>query len=166
MHSPASCNLAATYTTLASPADQTAAEQHYHQQNYQQQSPSQPGAYPYHSSPGGNRGALGTFLQHRRAGAAATPGVLPNRGGGSHVPPPGQGNAAAAAAPAWDTSKAYSNMAQYQSNPVGALQERFQSRGIAPQYRMVQAEGASHCPTFSFQVLVADYLAMGKFHAS
>ena len=31
-------------------------------------------------------------------------------------------------------------------------QERFQSRGITPQYRVVQAEGASHAPTFSFQV--------------
>ena len=44
------------------------------------------------------------------------------------------------------------NMSNYETNPVGALQERFQSRGITPQYRVVQAEGASHAPTFSFQV--------------
>ena len=35
-----------------------------------------------------------------------------------------------------------------------SFQERFQSRGITPQYRVVQAEGASHAPTFSFQVTV------------
>ena len=34
-------------------------------------------------------------------------------------------------------------------------QERFQSRGITPQYRVVQAEGASHAPTFSFQVALS-----------
>ena len=45
-------------------------------------------------------------------------------------------------------------MSNYETNPVGALQERFQSRGITPQYRVVQAEGASHAPTFSFQVLL------------
>ena len=45
-----------------------------------------------------------------------------------------------------------SKMSNYETNPVGALQERFQSRGITPQYRVVQAEGASHAPTFSFQV--------------
>jgi len=52
---------------------------------------------------------------------------------------------------------------QYASNPVGALQERFQSRGIMPEYRMVQAEGASHCPTFSYQVFLMDYVATGKW---
>ena len=37
---------------------------------------------------------------------------------------------------------------------ISKFQERFQSRGITPQYRVVQAEGASHAPTFSFQVTV------------
>jgi len=53
-------------------------------------------------------------------------------------------------------------MSQYSSNPVGALQERYQSRGVAPEYRMVQAEGASHCPTFSFQVFIGDMVSMGS----
>jgi len=53
-------------------------------------------------------------------------------------------------------------MSQYSTNPVGALQERYQSRGVAPEYRMVQAEGASHCPTFSFQVFIGDMVAMGS----
>merc|ERR1719340_15551 len=50
----------------------------------------------------------------------------------------------------------------YETNPVGALQERFQSRGITPQYRVVQAEGASHAPTFSFQVILGDLTATGS----
>ena len=62
----------------------------------------------------------------------------------------------------WDAAKLYQNMSQYSTNPVGALQERYQSRGVAPEYRMVQAEGASHCPTFSFQVFIGDMVAMGK----
>ena len=49
----------------------------------------------------------------------------------------------------------------YETNPVGALQERFQSRGITPQYRVVQAEGLSHAPTFSFQVILGDLTATG-----
>merc|ERR1719511_476090 len=55
-----------------------------------------------------------------------------------------------------------SNMSNYETNPVGALQERFQSRGITPQYRVVQAEGASHAPTFSFQVILGDLTATGS----
>jgi len=55
-----------------------------------------------------------------------------------------------------------SNMSNYDTNPVGALQERFQSRGITPQYRVVQAEGASHAPTFSFQVILGDLTATGS----
>lgn len=50
----------------------------------------------------------------------------------------------------------------YETNPVGALQERFQSRGITPQYRVVQAEGASHAPTFSFQVILGDLTSTGS----
>ena len=52
-------------------------------------------------------------------------------------------------------------MAQYETNPVGALQERFQSRGIPPNYKVVQTEGASHCPTFTFQVFVGDMMSVG-----
>merc|ERR1719309_1732021 len=53
------------------------------------------------------------------------------------------------------------NMSNYETNPVGALQERFQSRGITPQYRVVQAEGASHAPTFSFQVILGELTSRG-----
>ncbi len=62
----------------------------------------------------------------------------------------------------WEAAKVYNSMSQYNSNPVGALQERFQSRGIMPNYRMVKADGASHCPTFAFQVFVMEFVAMGK----
>jgi len=41
------------------------------------------------------------------------------------------------------------------------LQERFQSRGITPTYRVVQAEGASHAPTFSFQVILGELTSTG-----
>ena len=48
-------------------------------------------------------------------------------------------------------------------NSVGALQERFQSRGITPQYRLVQVEGAStHDPTFSYEVIVGNLIATGS----
>jgi len=53
-------------------------------------------------------------------------------------------------------------MSNYETNPVGALQERFQSRGINPTYRVVQAEGASHAPTFSFQVILGELTATGS----
>ncbi|XP_023336906.1 RISC-loading complex subunit tarbp2 isoform X2 [Eurytemora carolleeae] len=52
-------------------------------------------------------------------------------------------------------------MSNYETNPVGALQERFQSRGITPVYRVVQAAGASHAPTFSFQVILGELTATG-----
>lgn len=52
-------------------------------------------------------------------------------------------------------------MSNYETNPVGALQERFQSRGITPTYRVVQAEGASHAPTFSFQVILGELNSTG-----
>lgn len=54
------------------------------------------------------------------------------------------------------------NMSNYDTNPVGALQERFQSRGINPTYRVVQAEGASHAPTFSFQVILGELTSAGS----
>jgi RISC-loading complex subunit TARBP2 len=53
------------------------------------------------------------------------------------------------------------NMSNYETNPIGALQERFQSRGITPTYRVVQADGASHAPTFAFQVILGDITATG-----
>jgi len=53
------------------------------------------------------------------------------------------------------------NMSNYETNPIGALQERFQSRGITPTYRVVQADGASHAPTFAFQVILGDLTATG-----
>jgi len=54
------------------------------------------------------------------------------------------------------------NMAQYETNPIGALQERFQSRGIIPDYKFLNTDGASHCPTFTFQVSVGDITASGN----
>ena len=54
-----------------------------------------------------------------------------------------------------------SNANKYDLNPVGALQERFQSRGVQITYMMVQADGASHCPTFAFQVFVGEMVALG-----
>ena len=57
--------------------------------------------------------------------------------------------------------RAQDKMAQYETNPVGALQERFQSRGIPPNYKVVQTEGASHCPTFTFQVYIGDMVSIG-----
>ena len=53
-------------------------------------------------------------------------------------------------------------MSTYDTNPVGALQERYQSRGLTPTYQIIQAEGASHCPTFTFQVFIADLVASGS----
>jgi len=53
-------------------------------------------------------------------------------------------------------------MAQYDTNPIGALQERFQSRGIIPDYKFLNTDGASHCPTFTFQVSVGDITAQGS----
>lgn len=54
------------------------------------------------------------------------------------------------------------SMSTYETNPVGALQERFQSRGIVPTFEIIQSEGASHCPTFTFQVHVAEMTATGS----
>jgi len=52
-------------------------------------------------------------------------------------------------------------MSNYETNPVGALQERFQSRGVTPQYKTVQVEGASHALTFALQVTLGDLTANG-----
>ena len=43
-------------------------------------------------------------------------------------------------------------MSNSETNPVGALQERFQSRGVAPEFELIQSEGASHCPIFTYKV--------------
>jgi len=55
-------------------------------------------------------------------------------------------------------------MASYQSNPVGALQEKFQSKSKSsrPQYKVVRAEGAAHAPTFSYQVILGDLATIGR----
>ena len=54
------------------------------------------------------------------------------------------------------------NMAQYETNPIGALQERFQARGMIPEYRFLQTDGASHCPVFTFEVKVGGITACGS----
>jgi len=48
------------------------------------------------------------------------------------------------------------------SNPVGALHERFQSRGMKPKYQVIKATGAAHAPTFSFQVVMGDLTSLGR----
>ena len=53
-------------------------------------------------------------------------------------------------------------MSNYETNSVGALQERYQSRGITPEYRVVKVEGASHAPTFSFQVILDNLTSTGS----
>jgi len=51
-------------------------------------------------------------------------------------------------------------MAQYEANPIGALQDRFQSRGIIPDYKFLST---SHCPfTFICQVTVGEITASGN----
>ena len=47
------------------------------------------------------------------------------------------------------------------TNPVGALQERYQSRGIFPNYRVVQVEGMSHNPFFTYEVNIDGMNAIG-----
>ena len=54
------------------------------------------------------------------------------------------------------------SQSSYETNPVGALQDMFLSPGITPQYRVVKAEGASHAPTFSFQVNLGNLTATGR----
>ena len=101
-----------------------------------------PGAYPYATRPQG----LPTFGGGKRTAGKRNPNGV------------------------WDDGALYgggmNSMAQYNSNPVGTLQERYQAMKITPQYRVVQAEGASHCPTFSYQVFVADMVAIGEFKSS
>eukprot|EP00092_Neocalanus_flemingeri_P037814 GFUD01041164.1.p1 GENE.GFUD01041164.1~~GFUD01041164.1.p1 ORF type:complete len:304 (+),score=103.88 GFUD01041164.1:61-972(+) len=53
-------------------------------------------------------------------------------------------------------------MSKYLTNPVGSLQEKYQSRGLIPQYKIVRAEGASHSPTFSFQVILGNLASTGS----
>jgi dsRNA-specific ribonuclease len=53
-------------------------------------------------------------------------------------------------------------MSLYETNPVGALQERYQSRGILPSYQVVQFEGMSHNPTFTYQVFIGDMAGTGS----
>jgi len=53
-------------------------------------------------------------------------------------------------------------MTNYTSNPVGSLQERFQSHGTKPHYKLVKVSGSAHDPTFSCQVSVRDLVSMGS----
>jgi len=57
--------------------------------------------------------------------------------------------------------KVTNKMSQYDTNPVGALQERYQSRGILPFYRVVHFEGMSHNPVFTYQVTIGEMTAIG-----
>jgi len=57
--------------------------------------------------------------------------------------------------------KVANKMSQYDTNPVGALQERYQSRGILPFYRVVHFEGMSHNPVFTYQVTIGEMTAIG-----
>lgn len=59
-------------------------------------------------------------------------------------------------------SKALNKMSQYETNPVGALQERYQSRGVLPSYQVVQFEGMSHNPVFTYQVTIGDMSTTGS----
>jgi len=86
-------------------------------------------------------------------------------GGGNHGPHPHahhRSQASYAAQQLKQQEKRARNMAQYETNPIGALQERFQSRGIIPDYKFLNTDGASHCPTFTFQVTVGDITASGN----
>jgi hypothetical protein len=38
------------------------------------------------------------------------------------------------------------------NNPVGTLQERYQTRGLAPIYTEILSKGPSHAPIFEIQV--------------
>lgn len=97
-------------------------------------------------------------LQHQLAGVYPYQGRITGRHEGR------QGRAFSGQFSLWDNGIDCGKMNQYDSNPVGALQERFQSRGIAPIYQVIHEEGASHCPTFSYQVQVSTYLATGKLN--
>lgn len=59
-------------------------------------------------------------------------------------------------------NKALNKMSQYETNPVGALQERFQSRGVLPSYRVVKFEGMSHNPVFTYQVSIGEKTVIGS----
>lgn len=60
------------------------------------------------------------------------------------------------------SKKGANKMSQYDTNPVGALQERYQSRGILPFYRVVHFEGMSHNPVFTYQVTIGEMTAIGN----
>merc|ERR1719507_2475564 len=141
----------------------------HHQQQQQDQHHHNPGGYPYNQQQQHQRGSSYSSSDARvstvvvggpTSSSPSSSSTHANRGPGPkryERKPPGSNHYSN-----WDAAKLYQNMSQYSSNPVGALQERYQSRGVAPEYRMVQAEGASHCPTFSFQVFIGDMVAMGS----
>lgn len=49
-----------------------------------------------------------------------------------------------------------------ETNPVGALQERYPYRSLTPTYQLIQTVGASYRPTFTYQVFLADLVAWGS----
>lgn len=52
-------------------------------------------------------------------------------------------------------------MSNYEANPIGALQQRFQSRGIYPTYEIVKVEGPNSTITFEVQVIIEDIISTG-----
>ena len=45
-------------------------------------------------------------------------------------------------------------MSNYEANPVGFLQERYQSSGCSPLYEVVKSQGQAHAPVFSCKLTV------------
>ena len=52
-------------------------------------------------------------------------------------------------------------MSGYDANPVGVLQERFQSEDITSHYKLTYSGGSSHVATFTFQVSLGDFEVSG-----
>ena len=53
------------------------------------------------------------------------------------------------------------SMSNYEANPIGTLQERFQCIDVTPIYRVVQADGASHARTFVVQAILKNITSTG-----
>ena len=49
-----------------------------------------------------------------------------------------------------------------ESNPVSKLNEMLQIRGQQPRYELIRAMGASHAPTFCYQLTVGEVVLTGK----
>jgi len=113
---------------------------------------------PYHHS--GQQGGSNTSQHSGHSGSGS--GQQREGGNPSHAHSHHRSQASYAAQQLKQQEKRARNMAQYETNPIGALQERFQSRGIIPDYKFLNTDGASHCPTFTFQVTVGDITASGN----